>query len=335
MSSHRGYQKILVGIDFSPQSSAALQQALWLARRCGARIVLAHALPDLRQVVHSASAGAKLDLLYGEGERFHREVRQKSDDHMRRLIESLQAPDLDTRCETLLGEPFVEIIHAVQQEGYDLVLAGTRSLAPWKQFLVGSTAKRLIRKCPASVWIVKAENVGPPRAILGATDFSEISRKAVLEGLWLAQQASARFHLLHVIDSADIPDDLLGRIPNSSTLLEAIDEQASQRLEEFVGSLPVGAVTVERHLFRGTPWEVIRSLTEQMHIDLIAMGTVGRSGINGLLLGNTAEKVLSTCDCSILTVKTDQFVSPILPACWELHPRSPRRPGSQNSPAKT
>lgn len=47
--------------------------------------------------------------------------------------------------------------------------------------------------------------------------------------------------------------------------------------------------------------------------DLIVIGTVGRSGIQGLLLGNTAEKVLDTCDCSIFTVKPDGFVSPIQP----------------------
>jgi len=44
------------------------------------------------------------------------------------------------------------------------------------------------------------------------------------------------------------------------------------------------------------------------------MGTVGRSGIKGVLLGNTAERILDRCDCSILTVKPDDFVSPISPA---------------------
>jgi universal stress protein E len=57
-----------------------------------------------------------------------------------------------------------------------------------------------------------------------------------------------------------------------------------------------------------------------MKADLIAMGTVGRSGIQGVLLGNTAEKVLATCDASILTVKPAEFVSPIQPAFWKLHP---------------
>jgi universal stress protein E len=56
--------------------------------------------------------------------------------------------------------------------------------------------------------------------------------------------------------------------------------------------------------------------------DVIAMGTVGRSGIRGMLLGNIAEKVLATCDCSILTVKPDDFVSPIQPAFWPLHPEN-------------
>ena len=46
-------------------------------------------------------------------------------------------------------------------------------------------------------------------------------------------------------------------------------------------------------------------------IDLITMGTVGRSGISGLFLGNTAEKVLGHCDCSILALKPPGFKSPI------------------------
>jgi nucleotide-binding universal stress UspA family protein len=63
----------------------------------------------------------------------------------------------------------------------------------------------------------------------------------------------------------------------------------------------------------------VKRVAEHVQADLIAMGTVGRSGIKGLLLGNTAEKVLGACDLSMLTVKPDGFVSPIEPACWPLH----------------
>ena len=176
-SIRHSYQHILVATDFSPHADAAVRQAVWLAKQTGARIVLAHTLRDLRRAVHGTSYQARLDLLYGEGDRFQRELREESDTKLQRLIVNLNATDLDIRFETLLGEPFVELTHAVQAEGYDLVLAGTRGLAAWEQFLIGSTAKRLIRKCPSAVWIVKAEHVGPPKVVLAATDFSPSASK--------------------------------------------------------------------------------------------------------------------------------------------------------------
>ena len=320
LSGNTGYRHILVATDFSPHAEAAVRQAVWLACKVGATITLAHTLPDLRKTVHSVSYQAKIDLLCGEGSVFQHEVRKDSDTRMRRMIVNLNAVDLDVKVETLLGAPYAEITHAVQQEGYDLVLAGTRGLAAWEQFFVGSTAMRLIRKCPSSVWIVKAEHVGPPKAVLAATDFSDVSRRAVLEGLWVAQQASAEFHLLHVVDSMDVPDDIISRIPEGSSLRREINEEAKHRFDEFVESLNTDPEKIQRHLSFGTPWQEVGRLAKHLNIDLIALGTVGRSGIKGVLLGNTAEKVLGTCDCSILTVKPADFVSPIMPAFWPLHP---------------
>ena len=320
MSGNTGYQRILVATDFSPHADAALKQGVWLARHTAASITLAHTLPNLREVVHSASVQAKLDLLYGEGDKFQREVRKSSDAKMRRMIADLGAVDLDVRCETLLGQPFVELTHAVQAEGYDLVLAGTRGLAAWEQFFVGSTAKRLIRNCPATVWIVKAEHVGPPKVVLAPTDFSEISLKAASHGAWVAQQANAQFHLLHVIDSMDIPEDVISRVPQGSSLRNEINEEAKARLETFLDSLQADRNKVLVHLSWGTPWKEVKRVAEHLAADLIAMGTVGRSGIKGVLMGNTAEKILDRCDCSVLTVKPDNYVSPNHPAFWPLHP---------------
>jgi universal stress protein E len=316
----QGFERILVATDFSPPADAALKQAVWLARQVGATITLAHTLSDLHRAVHSASYKAKLDLLYGEGDDFQREVRRQSDTKMRRMISKLNAADLEIKFETLLGEPFVEITHAVQQEGYDLVLAGTRGLSAWEQFFVGSTANRLIRKCPASVWIVKAEHVDPPKVVLATTDFSDVSFKAVAQGLWVAQQANAKFHLLHIIDSMDIPEDVISKNPEGSSLRNEFNKEANDQLEALVKSLGADPSQIQSHVTWGTPWKVIERTAQQLNAELIAMGTVGRSGIQSVLLGNTAEKVLASCDCTILTVKPDGFVSPIQPASWTLHP---------------
>jgi nucleotide-binding universal stress UspA family protein len=81
---------------------------------------------------------------------------------------------------------------------------------------VGSTAKRLIRKCPCSVWIVKPEHAMQPRVVLAATDLSDVSRRAVVEALWIAEKARSALHVLHVIDANDVPPDLLLRAPEEA-----------------------------------------------------------------------------------------------------------------------
>ncbi len=315
MKSKLGFERILVATDFSPPAEAALRQAVWLARKTGASITLGHTLTTRR--TSPSEAGPKMDLfmdlLVNEGETledFEMEAMREADAKLRRLAEKI-AGSVEIQTRVYVGESFAEVTHAVQREGYDLVLAGTRGLAPWEQFLVGSTAKRLIRKCPSSVWIVKAEHIGIPQVVLAATDFSEISRKAVSQGLLVAQHANAAFHLLHVVDSKDVPEDVISRIPKGSSLQQEINEEASKRMDAFIDSIAVDRASIQVHQSWGTPWQEIRRAAKFQAADLVVIGTVGRSGIQGLLLGNTADKVLDTCDCSILTVKPDGFVSPL------------------------
>jgi len=310
------HKQILVAVDFSESCEAALKQAVWLARRTGASITLAHVLPTLCNPVTS-EANPKMDvltdLLVNAGEspdEFEAAARKETGVKLRRMIEQ-QTDSIDVQIRIFVGSSFAEIVDAVEREPYDLVLAGTRGLAQWEQFLVGSTAKQLIRKCPSSVWIVKAEHVGQPKVVLAATDFSEVSRKAVSQGLLVAQHANAEFHVLHVVDSKDVPEDVVSRIPKGSSLQQEINQEASKRMDAFVNSLEVDLASIQVHQSWGTPWQEIRRATKFLAADLVVIGTVGRSGIQGLLLGNTAEKILDTCDCSILTVKPEDFQSPL------------------------
>ncbi len=315
-----GFRNILVATDFSSGSNAAVSVAVWLARKSSGSLVLAHVVEDIRRAALNLSYQARMDLLEGEGELVQKEIRFKSDQKLNQQIAALAGSNVNIRGETLLGTAFVEITRAVQQEAYDLVITGTRGMSAWKQFFVGSTARKLIRKCPSSVWIVKEEHVGEPRVILAPADFSDVSRKAVLHGLWLAEKSNAEFHLVHVIDSKDVADDVLEQVPPGSSVREEINKEATHRLETFLESLGETSVNIVSHLTWGHPWQEISRIATKHNADLITMGTVGRSGVKGVLLGNTAERVLDTCNCSILTVKPDDFVSPIAKATWPLHP---------------
>ncbi len=120
-----GFQKVLVATDFSSSSDAAFRQSLWAARQSGGSVVLAHVIEDLHRAAHAMSYKAKQDLLSGEGRLFEKEIRYFSDQKLRIQMASFPAEGVAVSFESLLGDAFVEIIHAVQQEGHDLVIAGT------------------------------------------------------------------------------------------------------------------------------------------------------------------------------------------------------------------
>ena len=62
---------------------------------------------------------------------------------------------------------------------------------------------------------------------------------------------------------------------------------------------------------RGEPQEQIPAFIRERHADVLIMGTIARTGLAGLLIGNTAEQVLEKADCSILTIKPEGFVTPV------------------------
>lgn len=304
------YQNILVPTDFTPIAEQAVEQACWLGEKSHGRVVLFHALPDIRTMVHSATFNARMDLLEGEGEVFIREVSRDSDAKLDKIIFHRGKTSAQLTRETAVGEPYVEIIRAVKKRSHDLVVVGAGNTADWRHRILGGTASRLVRKCPSSVWVVKTDSPFPPRKVLVPIDYSKVSHKAMLEAAEICRVSGAELHLLHVVDSSDVVDDLLSKIPKGQEMQSEMERYASQKLEsiekEFLGDLPV-----VRHLEWGTPWKVISKLLGESSFDLIAMGTVGRGGVSGLLLGNTAERILTMSPCSVLTVKPDGFQSPI------------------------
>jgi nucleotide-binding universal stress UspA family protein len=96
-----------------------------------------------------------------------------------------------------------------------------------------------------------------------------------------------------------------------NAFVEHVRERTAADLSELAQSFGSGLSRVPTIHRRGTPDEVIPELVATERIDLVVMGTVGRAGIAGFLIGNTAERLLRTLTCSVLAVKPDGFVSPV------------------------
>lgn len=85
-------------------------------------------------------------------------------------------------------------------------------------------------------------------------------------------------------------------------------------MERLLESVPNPGIDLQQHLVRGRPSDLIVSFAQDNDVGLLVMGTVGRTGIPGLLIGNTAERVIDLVRCSILALKPQGFVSPVTAA---------------------
>ncbi|SRR6266540_2366825 len=140
------------------------------------------------------------------------------------------------------------------------------------------------------------------KTILVPSDFSECSDAAIRYGLELARRFDAKLHLLHVIqDPATQPWAAEGL---SIPILQAVDQWQKDAQQRLAGSVPAadaGRVTAVAKI--ATPFQEILGYADEHAVDLIVMGTHGRSGMSHLLLGSIAEKVVRRAPCPVLTVR--------------------------------
>ena len=142
------------------------------------------------------------------------------------------------------------------------------------------------------------------KRILLPTDFSEDSNHAMKYACELADRFAAELHVLHIIQelSALIPQGGLSYMPPAN-LVEELKEEASKEITQVPPEDWSEEHNVVRHVTEGTPFlEVVRYAKEH-EIDLIVMGTHGRTGLAHMLLGSVAEKVVRKAGCPVLTVR--------------------------------
>jgi universal stress protein A len=142
--------------------------------------------------------------------------------------------------------------------------------------------------------------------ILVAVDFSDSSDNAFQMALALAQKFSARLLILHVINE---PVDLRGfYVPHISfdKLEEEIEEGAKKLMESFCRQHTGEFANFESLIVPGMPYEEIIKQAEHQSAELIVLGTHGRTGLDHVLFGSTAEKVVRKSKVPVLTVRLDE-----------------------------
>ncbi|HIE96516.1 MAG TPA: universal stress protein [Planctomycetes bacterium] len=150
--------------------------------------------------------------------------------------------------------------------------------------------------------------------ILVTTDFSEFSRPALTYACAMAARFDSELHLLHICPDPAmlVPEaDGLGAIDLSGQA-QACEEFAIAELQKLPGDGWENEHEVVRATRVGPSFFEIIQYAKELDIDLIVIGTHGRSGLMHLLMGSVAENVVRKAPCPVLTVKPEghQFVMP-------------------------
>ena len=142
------------------------------------------------------------------------------------------------------------------------------------------------------------------KRILAAVDFSPSSNHALEYAHELARRFEAELHLLHVThDLATASLAMAPMIPVEVDYREQQQDAARRELDRLPGSVGLTGAAVSREVREGTPFlEIIRYARDHA-VDLIVLGTHGRTGLAHVLLGSVAEKVVRKAPCPVLTVR--------------------------------
>ncbi|MFB6204210.1 MAG: universal stress protein [Candidatus Nanohaloarchaea archaeon] len=136
--------------------------------------------------------------------------------------------------------------------------------------------------------------------ILLPTDGSEGAEKAFKHAKELADKYGAELHILYVADIRI--ESVSDFVSNISGALEEAGRETTEELEEKAADQGINAITVVR---KGTPHSEINDYVQEEGIDMVVMGTHGRTGIDRMLLGSTTEKIVRTSEVPVLTVGRD------------------------------
>ncbi|MFB6135022.1 MAG: universal stress protein [Halanaeroarchaeum sp.] len=139
--------------------------------------------------------------------------------------------------------------------------------------------------------------------ILVPTDGSEATRRAIREAVALAAEHDATIHALYVLNTASFAS-----IPTESSVegvSEMLEREGDAALDDVEKEAVERGVPVERVQLDGSPAREIVRYAEREDCDLVVMGTHGRGGIDRLLLGSVAERVVRSSSVPVLTVRVD------------------------------
>ncbi len=266
-------ERVLLCTDGSEFSEGAIREAISIAKRCNSKL---YAISVVEKNPELAAYAPGLVETIEKATRTHLESIKK------------RAEKEGVTCETITHEgeePYRYIVQETSKLKADLIIMGRHGRAGIKRLMMGSVTARVIGHSECNVLVAPRAAVLECRKILIATDGSEFSDKAVREALDIASACNSEVVIVSVASSES-------EVTEAERFVREASEMAEKKGLKVTTGTPVGTV-----------YEIIINVAEKENVDLIVVGSHGRTGLKRLLMGSVAERVIGHTSCTVLVVK--------------------------------
>lgn len=282
--------KILVPIDFSERSQKALEVADKFAQLFDGTITPFYSHLPISELDEPYALGMS-SKMYQNFEN----LEEKLNSRVKEVAESYVAKNRLEKPNIVLGNPAEGIIDA--SEKFDYIIMSSHGRTGFSRFLLGSVAEKVLRLAHTPVMVVENESdVGEFKKIMVTTDFSDNAAEAYPYAINIAEKSGGNIDLIHVLSFEQFDED------EKDLSLRKIREERLKLLEkEHFGRIS-DQMSNQVIVSKDSVHEAIFHHIENNDYDLIVMATVGRTGLNYLMMGSTTANTVRHVKTAVLSV---------------------------------
>ncbi|WP_068545557.1 universal stress protein UspE [Thalassotalea crassostreae] len=302
------YQNILVVIDPTTEDQKALARACTLASKTNARITAFLTIYDFSYEMTTMLSGE-------EREAMRETVVNDRELWLKDLIKDMPC-DISTKA-VWHNRPFDAILSEIRDNNFDLVVKSTHEHPALQSVIFTPTDWHLIRKCWVPLLLVKEHQWPENGHVLAAVnvgseelEHQSLNNKITEEALNLSKLITADTHFVNSYPGT--PINIAIEIPefDANEYNQAMKNHHRDVMREHADKFGIDYDFL--HVEEGLPEDVIEKVANDIDAELVILGTVGRTGLSAVLIGNTAEHVIDRLNCDLLALKPDGYESPFL-----------------------
>jgi nucleotide-binding universal stress UspA family protein len=291
--------RILWPTDFSRCAQQALGYAVHWAREYNAELHALHAIILLLNESYPLPNEAEM----------HKQLQDLVNEQMSTTLKALQADELNIKPAQVRGiSTGPAILVYAEENDIDLIVMGTHGRRGMEHLFLGSVAEEVVRLAPCPVLTVRERETPAPvetmKHILVPLDFSAPAQQALVYAKEIAAFYGARLQLLHVVEEFIPPAFYMVGGASAFASKPKLKAGAKREMKKLFEKTQGPKVAADFHVIEGHAAVDIVKFAENHHSDLIVIATHGRTGIQHMLLGSVAEKVVRHAPCPVFTVRT-------------------------------